>query len=113
MSSLDISPLGRADELLREELDDLPAEKEEEYEKALNRLRYARTFHLVIRILLYAGLVTSVAAEFGLQLDWVARIASFIGLTFLGVIYLVTGYVEKVLREEFEVRRILMVKASS
>lgn len=109
-----LTPLGRADILLKkylgldEEIDD--TNEFQEYERALKKYRNLKLVQLVVKILLYAGVVTSVAASFGLEeLRIINRIASYLGVTFLLISYIAINYVTMLHREEYHVKREILV----
>lgn len=109
-----LTPLGRADILLKkylgldEEIDD--TNEFQEYERALKKYRNLKLVQLVVKILLYAGVVTSVAASFGLEeLRIINRIASYLGVTFLVISYIAINYVTMLHREEYHVKREILV----
>lgn len=103
-----LSPIGRSDSILKEELG--IEEGTEEYEKALKKYRRTKTAQLAVMILLSATFVTSIAATFGVQTDLVSKIASYLGTTLLILIYTVLNYLSSTYRETFYVRRQLMIK---
>ena len=84
-----LTPLGRADKEVREFLrDELSTEELREYERALDKFRSAKMLHLIIKSLLYAGLITSVATTIGLDQAYILqKIASYIGVTLLLIMY--------------------------
>lgn len=107
-----ITPLGRADKLLKEQIPELDEEKSREYEEASSRYRRTLMAYTVIKILLYASIVTSVAANIGLNLDIISQVSSYIGVTFLLIIYMGLTYLKRIYREEFYVRREILVSKS-
>ncbi|MEF8880448.1 MAG: hypothetical protein V5A72_01290 [Candidatus Nanohaloarchaea archaeon] len=85
-----ITPLGRADEDLRDYLEESNFETQrlEEYETVLNKYRTHRAIHNFIKLFLYAGVATSIATTFGIeQAQFIAQIASYIGVSILFVLY--------------------------
>ena len=109
-----LTPLGRADILLKEYLgldEEIDETSEfQEYEDALKKYRNLKLLQLVVKILLYAGVVTSVAASFGLEeLRIINRIASYFGVSFLLISYIGINYVTMLHREEYHVKREILV----
>jgi len=109
-----LTPLGRADILLKkylgleEEIDDTGEFRE--YEEALKKYRNLKLLQLIVKIFLYAGVVTSVAASLGLeQLKIINQIASYLGVTFLLISYIGINYVTMLHREEYHVKREILV----
>lgn len=105
-----LSPVGYVDQELRKEIDDLETEEFSEYEKAYRRYRHTRKAEISLRILLYAGLLTSFATSIGIeQLEILQTIATYIGVTLLFVFYALTGYVNKRARENLYFRREILI----
>jgi len=109
-----LTPLGRADILLKkylgldEEIDDTSEFRE--YEDALKKYRNLKLLQLIVKLLLDAGVVTSVAASVGLdELRIINRIASYLGVTFLLISYVGINYVTMLHREEYHVKREILV----
>jgi len=81
----------------------------QEYEKALARYRFSRTVHNLVKIFFYAGVITSIAATVGFEsAEYIAVIASYIGVSILLVMYGVSYYFLQLYKEEFYVRQILL-----
>ena len=106
-------PLGRADLLLEEFIgENLEKNRKEfqEYETALAKYRNLKLFQIIIKILLYAGVITSIVASLGFeQIRIISQIASYIGVTFLLFAYVITNYFTMIYREEYHVRREILV----
>jgi len=107
-----LTPLGRADSNLKKYLEKrkVDAKKLKHYEKILKKYRANKAIHNLIRVLLYAGIITSVATTFGLeQAQIIAQIASYIGVTILLMLYGVTLYFSELYREDFHVKREILI----
>lgn len=107
-----LTPLGRADLLLEDYIEGEEREKKAflDYEEALAKYRNMKLLQVVIKILLYAGVITSVAASFGIeQIKIISRIASYIGVTVLLASYAIINYVTMIYREEYHVKREILV----
>ncbi|MFB6115295.1 MAG: hypothetical protein ABEK04_03305 [Candidatus Nanohalobium sp.] len=107
-----ITPLGRADKILKQELEGLDQEKAEEYEKAFKDYRKIKLAHIAVRILLYAGIITTITATFGIRTEFIAKISSYIGVTFLLILYAGLSYLTMIYREAFYVRRELLISST-
>ncbi len=104
-----LTPVGRADKKLKESLDKIDQHKLKKYETALNRYRFSRTIHNTVKVLFYAGVITSVAATVGIQrLEFLATLASYIGVTVLLICYGISYYFLQLYKEEFYVRQAIL-----
>lgn len=106
------TPLGRADKDLQKYIADKQVNEEllKEYNKVLNKYRTNRALHNFIKIFLYAGIVTSVATTFGIeQAQYIAQVASYIGVSMLLVLYAVSLYFSELYREEYHVKREILI----
>jgi len=110
-----LTPLGRADKEVREFLrDELSKEELHEYERALDKFRSAKMIHLIIKSLLYAGLITSVATTVGLDQAYILqKIASYIGVTLLLIIYGISRYFMDLYREHYQVQREIVISKAA
>ena len=109
-----LTPLGRADQELKKYLDldksIFDSEEFVNYEESLKKYRNLKLLQLVVKVLLYAGVITSVAASVGLEeLKIINRIASYLGVTFLLAAYLIVNYATMLHREEYHVKREILV----
>lgn len=107
-----MTPLGRADRELKKYLKDQEVDEKRllEYEKVLNKYRANKAVHNIVKVLLYAGIITSVATTLGLeQARVIAQIASYIGVSILLVLYTVTMYFAELYREDFHVKREILI----
>lgn len=108
-----ITPLGRADKLLKEEIPEPDEEKSQEYEESFKRYRRVILAHTLIRVLLYASIITSVAANIGLDLNIITRISSYIGISVLAVLYVGLTYLTMIYKEEYHLRREILISKSA
>ena len=111
----ELTPLGRADRDVRDFLEeDLSKEELAEYEKRLEQFRSSKIVHLIIKSLLYAGLITSVATTIGLDQAYILqKIASYIGVTLLLVIYGFSKYFMDLYREQYHVQREIVISKAA
>lgn len=108
-----LTPLGRADRVLEEELENFDEEKREKYEQAYQSYRRAKISQLTVKILLYASIITSITATLGFNVEFISRIASYIGTSFLVILYAGLSYMTMIYRETFYVRRELMINSKA
>lgn len=113
MQLSDLTPLGRADKILEEELENFNQEKRQEYEEAFQNYRRVKISQLAVKVLLYASIVTSVTATLGFNIDFISRIASYIGTSVLVILYAGLSYITMVYREGFYVRREIMISSKA
>ncbi|MFP4038870.1 MAG: hypothetical protein ACLFTA_03755 [Candidatus Nanohaloarchaea archaeon] len=107
-----VTPLGRADQDLKAYLKDKKFEEERlaEYEKSLGKYRANKAIHNIVKLFLYAGIVTSIATTFGIeQARYIAQAASYIGVTLLLMMYALTLYLSELYREEYHVKREILI----
>lgn len=112
MRLTEFTPLGKADKLMKEELEGFDNSKEQEYEDSFSKYKKIKIIQSIIRILLYAGIITSITATFGLDIAIIARISSYIGVTFLLLSYVVVSYFAMMYRQIFYVRREILINSS-
>lgn len=107
-----LTPLGRADQDLRDYIED-KEDKEgllADYERVLAKYRTNKMLHNGVKVFLYAGIITSVAATFGLEeIEFIAQIASYIGVSVLLVLFSITKYFSELYREEYHVKREILI----
>lgn len=109
-----LTPLGRADIELKDYLGEtreyLDTDEFQEYEAARRSYRELKLMQTSVKVLLYAGLITSVVASLGFeQIKILNQIASYIGVTFLIILYLIVNYATMLQREEYHVKREILV----
>lgn len=107
-----LTPLGRADQDLRKYIEDKDDNEEllADYERVLAKYRTNKMLHNAVKVLLYAGIITSVAATFGIEeIEFIAQIASYIGVSLLLVLFSVTKYFSELYREEYHVKREILI----
>ncbi len=108
----ELTPLGKADKEVREYLEEgLETHQFERYERTLNQYRHMKVFQGSLKILLYASIITSVAATFGLggQLKIIERLASYLGTSLIFVLYAITSYITMIRRETYHVQREILI----
>ncbi|MFO7794137.1 MAG: hypothetical protein R6V35_04145 [Candidatus Nanohaloarchaea archaeon] len=107
-----LTPLGRADQDLRQYVENKDYDEEllSKYEIVLAKYRTNKMLHNIVKVLLYAGIITSVATTFGIeQVEYIAQIASYIGVSVLLVLFSVTKYFSELYREEYHVKREILI----
>lgn len=104
-----LTPLGRADIILKKEIEDVETKKRREYDGAYQKYRRIKILQLVTKIFLYASIVNSIATAIGLNVEFIANISSYIGTSVLIIIYSVLTYFSEVYREIFYVKRELLI----
>jgi len=112
----ELTPLGKADKEVRGFLKEgLEPHQFDRYEAALKKYRYLKIIQGSLKVLLYASIVTSVAATFGLRGEFliIERIASYIGTSFIFVIYAFVSYFTMIRREAYHVQREILVSQAS
>jgi uncharacterized membrane protein YphA (DoxX/SURF4 family) len=109
-----MTPLGRADSQIRAFLEmRLDDHQFERYSEALNKYRNFKLIQQTVRVLLYASIITSVAATFNVDLGIINRIASYIGFTFILVSYGIVNYFTMLYREDFHVQRDILIATAA
>jgi hypothetical protein len=109
-----LTPLGRADSQIRAFLKmRLDEHQFERYNESLNRYRNVKLFQQTVRILLYASIITSVAATFNVNLSVINQIASYIGFTFLLITYGFVNYFTMLYREDYHVQRDILIATAA
>lgn len=107
-----ITPLGRAESDVKKYLEENSAKKEElkRYEITLEKYRSAKIVHIIVKSLLYASVITSVAATIGLdQARILEKLASYIGVGLILVIYALSKYLVELYRESYHVQREILI----
>jgi hypothetical protein len=68
-----------------------------------------------LKVLFYASLVTSLAATIGLEseLRVVEQVASYLGTTVIFVLFVITGYISMIRRENYHVQREILISKAS
>lgn len=105
------TPVGEADAVVRSVIseDMKQSEKYKRYTTSYRRYRYVKRFEMGIKILLYAGIITSFAAAVGLGLEIINRLASYIGFTLLIIGYSASKYLVLREKEDLYVRREILL----
>lgn len=108
------TPLGRANSKIKAFLEDrLDDHQFERYNESLNKYRTAKLVQQFFRLLLYASLVTSVAATFNVNLSIITQIASYLGFTLILVFYAVANYFTMLYREDYHVQRDILIATAA
>ncbi len=111
----ELTPLGKAhkdiQDYLKHRLDEHQMDR---YQTALKHYRRLKLVQGTLKMLLYASILTSVAATFGLdEAKLIQKFASYIGTSVIFVLYAITSYITMIRREAYHVQReILIAKAS-
>ncbi|MBC5792958.1 MAG: hypothetical protein H8Z69_02850 [Nanohaloarchaea archaeon] len=107
----ELTPLGKADKEVKDFLEDkLDGKELERYERSLAYYRNFKLIQSFLRALLYASIITSVAATFGLpQAKILQRMASYLGTTLIIVLYGVVSYITMIRRESYHVQREILI----
>ncbi len=110
-----LTPLGKADHEVRAYLkDNLNEEQFDRYESALDHYRHMKVLQTVLKALLYASIIASVAATFGLdEAHLLQKLASYIGTTFLIIAYGITSYITMIRRESYHVQREILISRAN
>lgn len=111
----ELTPLGKADKDVRSYLKDrLDDEQFERYHNALKHYRHLKAVQTVLKLLLYASVVTTVAATFGFdQVQFIQQVASYLGTSMLFVLYAITSYITMIRREAYHVQREILISKAS
>ena len=108
------TPLGRADgqirDFLEKRLDDRHFQR---YNRSLNKYRNFLLIRNILRVLLYASLITSIAASFNLNLSIINRIVSYLGFSVIALLYLIASYFAMLYREEYHVQRDILITTAA
>lgn len=111
----EFTPLGKADKEVRSYLKDRLADHQmERYKKALQHYRHMKLIQATLKILLYASIVTTIAATFGIEgVKIIQRIASYIGTTVLFILFAATSYITMIRRETYHVQREILISQAT
>ncbi|MFB6213779.1 MAG: hypothetical protein ABEJ07_04435 [Candidatus Nanohaloarchaea archaeon] len=113
----ELTPLGKADKDVREYLkESLDPAQFKRYQRALKHYRHLKLVQATLKVLLYAGILTSVAATLGFsgEIRIIQQIASYVGTSIIFVLFALTSYITMIRREAYHVQReILISKASN
>lgn len=109
-----LTPLGRADGQIRDFLENkLEDHQFERYNKSLMKYRNFKLIQQFTRVLLYASVITSVAATFNVNLSIINQIASYLGFTLVLIIYGIVNYLTMIYREEYHVQRDILISTAT
>lgn len=110
-----LTPLGRAESEVRHFSSEVLESRElEKYSRSLNKYRSAKLINIILKGLLYAGLITSLATTFGLpQAYLLQKVASYIGVTLILVLYGFSKYISNIYKEEYHVQREIVISKAA
>ena len=112
-----LTPLGRADQELKEHFEDTKIrdlEAYKDYEESRKKYRNRKVIQMSIKTLLYAGVITSIAASFNLPyIDVISDVASYIGVSMLLVLYASTFYFSSLFKEEYHLKREILISEAT
>lgn len=112
----ELTPLGKADKEVRGYLKQrLEQPQMKKYRTSLQQYRHMKMIQTTFRILLYASIITSFAATFGLrgQIQIIQQVASYLGTTVLLVLYAVTSYITLIRKENYHVQREILISQAA
>lgn len=108
----EFTPLGKADKEVRDFLrQGLEPHQFERYEKSLKHYRHMKLIQASLKVLLYAGIITSLAATVGVsgKVQIIQRVASYVGTSVIFVLYAITSYITMIRRETYHVQREILI----
>lgn len=110
-----LTPLGKAHYEVKEYLHDRLGENDlKRYETSLNHYRTVKVVQAVLKVFLYAGIITSAFATFGLEQAFIIqKIASYVGVSVIFVLYAVTSYITMIRREAYHVQREILISKAT
>lgn len=106
--------MGEADKLVEAQISEEQKNKTKftNYKLAFKKYRYFKRIEIFTRILLYAGVISSAAAVIGFGLEILNRLASYIGISALLILYLVSRYFAVRFREKMYVEREILLSSN-
>ncbi|MEF8880657.1 MAG: hypothetical protein V5A72_02410 [Candidatus Nanohaloarchaea archaeon] len=109
-----LTPLGRADGQIRDFLEHrLDEHHFDRYNRSLNKYRNFLMIRNILRVLMYASLITSIAASFNLNLSIINQVVSYVGFSFIALLYLISSYLSMLYREEYHVQRDILISEAT
>ena len=112
-----LTPLGRADQELKKHFEDTKIkslEAYDEYEESRKKYRNRKVVQMGIKVLLYAGVITSIAASFNVPyIRVINHVASYIGVSMLLVLYTSTFYISSLFKEEYHLKREILISEAT
>lgn len=106
--------LSRLDLEVRKYIDDFEGNEFKKYSIAMKKYRNIRILHFIIRILLYASIVTTVSYIVGFgELVIIEKIATYIGTTLLLAIYLILDYIAMIRKETYLLKREILISKNN
>ena len=110
----ELTPLGKADNELRRFLDDLDTEEFQNYDRTFKRYKRFRIAQLFLKVLVYASIVTTVAATLGFEeIKIIQRIASYLGTSLLLLLYGALSYLALLNKEIYHVQREILISKAA
>ncbi len=104
-----ITPIGATDYELRKRVDEEELDFDK-YDEALQSYRFAQAVFNISRVLLYAGLISSIASTFNIYgLGIIEQIASYIGATVTFILYTVTRHIAGRRKEIYRLEREMLL----
>lgn len=112
----ELTPLGKADKDVRSLLKEgLEPEQFQKYKIALRHYRHMKIVQASLKLLLYASILTSIAATIGLggEIKILQKAASYVGTSLIFVLYAVTSYITMIRRESYHVQREILISEAT
>lgn len=112
----EFTPLGKADKEVRNYLEThLEEHQVDRYHSALQQYRHVKVVQTTLKILLYASLITSIAATIGFreELEILERVASYLGTSIIFFLFVVTSYITMIRRETYHVQREILISQAT
>jgi len=112
----ELTPLGKADKEVRSYLQERLADHQvERYQRALTHYRHVKIIQSTLKVLLYASLITSIAATVGFrgELEILEKVASYLGTSIILIMFAVTSYITMIRRESYHVQREILISQAT
>jgi hypothetical protein len=111
----EFTPLGKADKEVRTYLEDRLADHQmERYENALQHYRHMKLIQATLKVLLYASIITTIAATFGIrEIKIIQQVASYLGTTMIFILFAATSYIAMIRRETYHVQREILISQAA
>ena len=97
---------------LEDEFEELPEgykDRKKEFMAVLGEYSFVNVMYIIISLVFYASIVTSVTATIGFEIDIFSELYSILGFTTAGAIYLIFMYLRKLARADLENHRVKLV----
>lgn len=109
-----LTPLGAADRAIEEAFGAMDGAEQQRYERAASRYGRAKRLQDLFRLLFYASLITSAASALGIpQVQIIQAIHAYLGTTVTFLLFLVTGHVAAIRREQYYTQRSIRIAAAA